>query len=248
MKYCLIATEGPHDQAVLNKIFRELNYTEFNGAIDSLEPYWQLFIPKYPASNNLYKRLSFPTILRSDTHSIAIHLGEGANLKNKLAQLFSARADLRRSLHAVGIVVDCDNNQPNQIAIDWHNQLKGVYANFPNTANTISGTKPKLGIYVLPDNVSQGVLDKIMCACAQHEYQPIWDAAKKFVNAMKPAQTNHWGPFDEYKALCAAVTSILKPGSTNTVSYKADRWVSNATFNAVDDLGRLKTFVQDLIA
>lgn len=246
MKHCLIATEGPHDQAVLSKIFRLLGYSEFNGDVNDLDEFWEIFIPKYPAENNLYRRLSFPTVVQNSTHSIAIYLGEGDKLKKNLATFFSLNPIVRRGLYAFGVVIDSDNRPQEAICSEWRTQLSGVFPNFPSYTGVSSSANPKTGLHVIP-TIGSGVIDTIMCQCGPHSYPDLWTLAQTYVESAKVSHSSNWSPFDEQKALTASVVSILRPASTNTVSYKQDLWVGMNTLREVPELAKLKDFLQDLI-
>ena len=82
MKYYFLATEGPHDQAAISKLLQVAGLKEFKGSRKTLDPFWEKLIPSYPSKNggSLYTRMNMPSILTSDTHSVAIYWGEGSNL------------------------------------------------------------------------------------------------------------------------------------------------------------------------
>lgn len=63
--YCLLATEGPHDQAVITKLLTLSGFQSFGGDLNSLDPFWEGFIPVYPKKGKVYARLDMPSILLS---------------------------------------------------------------------------------------------------------------------------------------------------------------------------------------
>ena len=60
-------------------------------------------------------------------------------------------------------------------------------------------------------------------------------------------ETKHWKPFDRQKAIVVAITSILKPGKTNTTSISDDKWFSNDTAERIPEIKALLDFLRDLI-
>jgi hypothetical protein len=78
-KYCLLATEGPHDQAAISRLLQLAGFEKFNGIAKDLDPFWEGFIPKFPKNGKLYARMDMPSILTSQTHSVAIYCGEGSH-------------------------------------------------------------------------------------------------------------------------------------------------------------------------
>ena len=71
--------------------------------------------------------------------------------------------------------------------------------------------------------------------------------SKRCVNQFSDQETRHWKPFDRDKATIAAVTSILKPGKTNTVSVSDDKWISCETAQLIPAIQSLLDFLRDLI-
>ncbi|QSV66841.1 MAG: hypothetical protein HEQ12_07655 [Aphanizomenon flos-aquae DEX188] len=234
-KYVLIGVEGPHDQAFVSRILcKLLGFSKFDGKMSELDNFWRKFIPNYPKGGNLYDRLDMPQILYNDNFSIAIYVGGGSDLiKNLKAKL----SDIDIStFFAFAIVADADNNTPNEVAEDYHNGFKECFPNFPITVtqsgNVIEGS-PRLGIYILPDNSQQGVLDTLICDCGDLVYPEYMQRAREYIDKFseedRKKKSLKWKPFDREKAIIATVASVLQPGATNTVTIKCDDWISLET-------------------
>jgi hypothetical protein len=170
-RYVLMGVEGNHDQAFLKRVlYKILGFTEWNqkSELDSL---WRKFIPTYPAKGNYYARLDMPSILYKDDLSIAIYVGEGsklrANLIDKLSNLDT------NDFSAFAIVADADNKTPDEISEYYRDGLQEYFPNFPNQAGAVIKGSPNLGIYILPNNSDQGVLDTLLCECGEIAY-PIY--------------------------------------------------------------------------
>lgn len=88
-KYYFLATEGPHDQALIAKLLELAGLEKFKGVKRTLDPFWYSLFPAYPCKRrngdeDLYARLIMPSILTSVTHSVAVYWGEGENLIRNL--------------------------------------------------------------------------------------------------------------------------------------------------------------------
>lgn len=235
-KYVLIGVEGNHDQAFISKILcKLLGFSKFDGNVSELDGIWRKFIPVYPPkTGKLYLRLDMPTILYTDTISLAIYAGEGSNLISNLSDKLS---DIDySSLFAFAIVADADKNTPDQVAEEYYNGLIEYFPDFPNkvnsTGNIIEGS-PRLGIYILPDNDQQGVLDTVICDCGDLVYPEYMQRAREYIDKFSEEERKtkplKWKPFDKEKAIIATVVSVLKPGKTNQTSISDNAWISSET-------------------
>jgi hypothetical protein len=257
----LIGVEGNHDQAFLAKIFcKLLGFSEFKGKLTELEePLWRKFVPTYPSkSGNLYTRLSMPSIVYNDIFSVAIYVGEGSNLIQNLTTKLTDISELTDisddsiSLFAFGIVVDADNKLPAEIAQEYHKSFKDFFSDFPATVSqngSVIESLPRLGLYILPNNQTQGVLDTLICACGEVAYPEYMIRAKSYVNqfSLEEMKQMNWKPFDKEKAIVATVVSVLKPGKTNTTSIKDNKWISAETEQQIPDLQNLINFLKNLL-
>ena len=243
----LIGVEGNHDQAFLEKIFRKLlGFAKWDEKSE-LDPLWRSkFIPTYPTkTGRYYTRLDMPSILHKGDISIAIYAGEGSNL---LPNLILKLSNLdKESFSGFAIIADADKKTPPEIAKAYHDGLAEYFPNFPTDAGNVIKGLPNLGIYILPNNLDQGVMDTLLCECGEIAYPDHMQRAKTYINQFSDQETRHWKPFDREKATIAAVTSILKPGKTNTVSVSDDKWISYDTAQLIPAIQSLLDFLRDLI-
>ncbi|WP_293141545.1 hypothetical protein [Okeania sp. SIO3I5] len=75
VKYAIIAVEGNHDQALVTKLLKLLDFQSFDGAESNLDDFWKKFIPTYPKNGKFYARLNMPSIRFNDSLSVAIYVG-----------------------------------------------------------------------------------------------------------------------------------------------------------------------------
>jgi|SRR5437773_2822715 len=248
-KYYLLAVEGPHDQAAIGRILKEYGCKRFDGTYDDrFDLFWKGFIPTYPKKGgNLYTRVAMPSIFTSQTHSVAIYVGEGNNLVPNMVRTLENHQQYAKEIHAFGLIVDADKKQPKEIAKEKAEGLKSVFPMISGEPAIITIGPPRTGIYVLPDSKRSGVLESILLKCALSVYPDHKSAAETFINTLDEAHTKHFKPFDGDKAVIASIGSILKPVATNTSSIVQDKWISKQTIDAIDDLKLLLEFLKDLL-
>lgn len=258
-KFVLIVVEGNHDQACVQRILRKkLRLSEVKN-FDDMKPdfpkIWRKFAPEYrQGEGRLHTRLNMPAIFEGSNLSVAVYWGEGSNLvRNLKLRIKDLDPEEYEPLYAVGMIVDSDKQSVSQIVSYYHEKLKNILPNLPNQTakgGIIADGEIRSGIYILPDNESQGVLDTILCKCGKFAYGDYWDRAVDYISSFQQEDRSRigvkWKPFDREKATIAALVSILKPGKSNTVSLADDDWISEDTIAQVPELQSLVDFIERL--
>ncbi len=253
MNYAIIGVEGNSDQAFVSKVLKLLGFKDFKeqhkGLKSKLDPFWYSFIPKYPKKDegNLYQRLDMPSILFNDNISVAIYAGEGSNLITNLDDIIYANSDYQNNISAFGIVADCDRDTPANIVKKYADSFQSHFPNFPQQCGIVDLNIPRTGIYILPDNKNQGVLESLLIECGNIVYPELIESATNYINIIPDEYKRKWKPFDEEKALIATIVSILKPGKTNTVSIADNKWISEETQKEVINLHNFVRFMNSLL-
>ena len=248
-RYALIGVEGNHDQAFLGRVLEKLlGFKIFKGKESDLDALWRKFVPKYPARGGmLYKRLDMPSVLHTEDVSVAIYAGGGDNLiQNLVAKL----SDIDYSaLLAFGIVADADNDSPDKVGDTYCAGFRELFPNFPNNPGVCIESSPRLGLYVLPDNSNQGVLDTLICKCGESVYPEFMKRARAYIAQFSEEEIQEigWKPFDKEKAIVATVASVLKPGGTNTVTISQNDWICSQTSETVPELNSIVSFLKNLL-
>jgi hypothetical protein len=252
-QYVLIGVEGNHDQAFICKVLRELlGFSQFDDDASNLDNLWRKFIPVYPPkTGKLHLRLDMPSVLYTETLSVAVYAGGGSNLMNNLNAKLSD-INCSEELAAFGIVADADKQTPSQVAKIYHDGFQEIFPDFPTTVSTIgavAGNAPRLGLYILPNNSDQGVLDTLLCDCGTVVYPTYMERAKAYISQFSNDETRKlgWKPFDQEKATIATVVSVLKPGKTNTASIADNKWVSAQTEQQLPQIQNLASFLRSLL-
>lgn len=246
LKYCILATEGVHDQAAISRVLKLSGLKRFGGQANRLDAFWQRFIPIYPKRGNLYDRLSMPSIYSSSTHSVAIYQGGGSELLENL-QADILYEPYHKDIHAFGVIVDTDTYSPSFVCDKYAKGLRGFFPDIPDIPNVVDIGPPRTGLYILPDNINSGVLDTLLVKCAAVMYPDHAMGAENFLNQLGGSHKTHWGPFDYQKALVATITSVLRPGATNTASIAQDNWICEKSKDLVIELSSLANFINNLL-
>ncbi|QOV23380.1 DUF3226 domain-containing protein [Anabaenopsis elenkinii] len=247
-KYALIGVEGPHDLAFLSKVLKLLKFQAFDGKESNLDPFWAKFKPTYPKKGgNLYERLDMPAIYYTDNLSVAIYAGGGSNLGSRLLAILANHTPYKQEIVAFGIIADADQDSPNKIAQEYSGKFQVYFPQFPTVGGKVDTDYPRTGIYVLPDNIEQGVLENILHSCGHSAYPFHMEKAESYLAEFDAEHKLDWKPFDHHKALIATVVSVLKPGKTNTVSIKDNNWISEDTCSQVPALENFVEFIKQLL-
>ncbi|PSO47722.1 MAG: hypothetical protein BRC33_11740 [Cyanobacteria bacterium SW_9_44_58] len=250
VEYAFIAVEGNHDQAFIGKILKLLGFKDFRetdgGVIQQLDPFWKKLVPSYPTKKGeLYKRLPMPCILYTDSLSIAIYGGEGSNFKKNVDAILTNESKYQTDLSSFVVIADADDQNLDKVIQPYVKCFQEYFKNFPNKAGTIDkSSSTYTGIYVLPDNASQGTLDHLLCQCGEVAYLGYMKRGKAYLANFTERELK-WK--DYQKALVATLVSVLKPGKTNTASINDNHWVSETTRKEVPELNKLINFLIDVL-
>jgi len=248
VKHSFIFTEGPHDQAVVSKMLICSGLNEIKKRQD-VPAFWEKLMPTgYPKSGRLHFRLPIPSFLMGEDQSVLVYAGEGnSSLASYIHDLVSKNPEFQEEIHGVGIIVDADHKKPTDVGKPFCKLLLELYKRDGSLEiGQVSGGKPNLGVYVLPDNNSEGVLDTLLVECGNLAYSEHAQNAAKFLSSCSDEHKAHWGTFDKDKALVATITSILRPGMANTSSLKNDDWITPARCNELNKLENFRIFLEQL--
>ncbi len=252
MRYVYFAVEGPHDVEFVAR-FLKLQGLKRIQHKPQLAPFWVPLLPtSWPSplgSTDLLKRVQVPAFFQNDTVSVAIDAVTGDS------QLLTSAIRVRNTvdqpgadeLHAIGIVLDSD--QKKSASERFATISKGLAdAKLPlavDPGRVVEGP-PRIGIFVLPDNVSAGTLEDLLIECAEKQYPQLLASARTHVDSVK-AETPPYAkedlvdflkPAGRRKAIVGAIGSVLRPGKAIQMSLQDNRWIDEEAL----DLPRVKMF------
>jgi hypothetical protein len=249
-----IVVEGPHDVEFIGRILRKGPHSfHYQNAKSKVDPFWYPLIPSsYPVGrppNDFLGRVPMPLFYQNEKHSVAVQSADGiskivARLEETLATPGMTEPD------SIGLVLDSDSTEtPAKRAADLAAELAKdaphLAGAFPSLPGSIQPPTPpggsRRGVFVFPDNLSQGTLEDLLLECGRSSYPDLLSLADAHVaaaaaNLIPPTAT--WtkedheefrAPSGSKKATIASATAILKPGRTSQVSVNDNRWVDPQT-------------------
>lgn len=256
-----LITEGPHDIAFLGGVLREFKLKLVKMDRD-LEPYWRGLIPKhFPHDGDLLKRMPVPQFFQSDSHSLAIHQAEGdSKLVSRLQLSLVALDDWERKLVGIGLLLDSDDQLPAKrlkgLHDEWAKKVEPQPLVFPKQPGLVQEGTPCTGVYILPDNQSQGTLEDLLLEAGAHVYPHLLEQAQAYVESVKDSadlkckrdKEEIGAPAGPKKAAVAAIASILKPGKAIQMSIQDNRWLREEAVLKLPRLVSIKDFLTELFA
>lgn len=139
---------------------------------------------------------------------------------------------LEPMIDAVGVVLDADASMAaNERFAVVQSALSAIGLAPGARPGAVGSGSPSCGVYVLPDNASNGTLETILIECAEKNYPAALSGARAFIGSVDPRD---YQPDDLHelnkaagrnKATVAAITAILKPGKTTQASISDNRWL-----------------------
>lgn len=259
----LLLVEGPHDLEFCARLLKPHDYHRIQqlDVLKANHPFWLRLVPeKWPHKGDMLARHPVPVFFaNSNGQSVAIINASGLD---KLAtRLGVDLSNLNGLPDAIGIVLDADSSEAPQ---DRHTGLLKAIAerpekearqtSFPDKPGVVSAGPPRCGIFVMPDNQSQGTLEDLLLDAAGSAYPQLLQAAQTYTASASQNSSLQQSDLEEFnkpagpkKATVAAMASILKPGKAIQVSIQDNRWLEPASLN-LPRINALQVFLHDLMA
>ncbi len=249
VKRSILLTEGPHDQAAVGRFLLHHDFTRFNGHIENLDLFWEKFIPHYPRKGKLYDRMNFPSVYENREKSQSVAVFQAGGLESSISSMlshFSNHDPFSKEIFSFGVIADCDKHSPSEVSNRIAKKFKCYFPDFPNDPGLISKASPYCGSFILPDNLSAGVLETVLLYSASKIVPEIHTHACEFLTKVEN-DGFIWKNFSRDKALVAAICSILRPGRSNTSTILDDDWISEKTITQNVGLVLLQNFLGELL-
>jgi hypothetical protein len=255
LKYGYLVVEGPHDVEFVARILKPYGFNRIK-LKSNLDPFWDDLVPDRfpPDGEDLLKRVPVPTFLTNATHSVAIDSARGDTRIAQTVQesLAYVKPD---QLVGVGLILDADAQvtpADQFLSIKARVTSLGMSLQLPDNPGEVRQGSPKAGVFVLPDNQSQGTLEDILLECAGIAYPSLLAGAGTFVQGVdldaltRKDKEEFRKPAGETKATVSSISSILKPGKAIQVSIQDNRWLKDDALN-LPRVKAVQTFLAELL-
>ena len=228
-KYGYLVVEGPHDVEFVYRLLSTFGLSRVQWGKDLDAKMVPLIPISFPPQGDLLKSMPVPLFTQSQTHAIAIHSATGDS--RLVATLEENRTILSFSdLTGVGLLLDSDL----EIApLSRYETICGLMKSkelvLPEKPGLVLNGKPRMGAFILPDNINQGSLEDVLLECAASAYPHVLQHATQYVtNASHQALADGKDlskPALRKKAIVGSIATVLRPGRAVQVSIQDNAWL-----------------------
>lgn len=253
-QYGYLVVEGPHDVEFCYRLLSVYGLNRIKQMRDLDAGLHDLVPRSFPHNGDLLKRVPVPLFLQNEQHAIAIHSAIGdSGLAPTLEETLVTMGDTH--FCGLGLMLDSDSKQTaDQRFQAVCKQLKAVDLSLtlPVQPGQVCAGPPRLGIFVLPDNISQGTLENLLLESAATQYPDLLPAAEHYVDdALQKAlipkthrdEINK--PAGRNKAVIGAMAALFKPGKAIQTSIQDHDWVRGEALS-IGRIAAVKRFLDDL--
>lgn len=155
---------------------------------------------KFPFESNRLDRITPTSFYESAEFSIAIQVaGGGSQIIDALDLAMSnIRIKDLKKIDGIAIFYDADNNnavQRKQLLFKKIDEKLDICFDknfFVNNSGIIRGIRIKSGIFIFPNNRSNGTLENLLLECAELEYKNLLDNSKEYIEKIDPIYKARW--------------------------------------------------------
>lgn len=240
-RYSYLIVEGPHDVAFVGRFLKLAGISAIR-SFSELDSFWRPLVPrKFPSDDDLLRRVPVPFFFSGKSHSVAISTARGdSRIAETLEETLAVVEWEINDLEGLGIILDADKQIPMQRFQNIGNEVRkrSEHLMLPNVPGQVhTGTSPRSGIFVLPDNSIPGTLEDLLIQCSEVSYPKLLAAADIFINEIESEMVTYisdekrdfLSPSGVNKATVGSVANVLKPGKAIQVSIQDNRWITEET-------------------
>jgi hypothetical protein len=252
-KYGYLVVEGPHDVEFVYRLLSPHGLTRVQ-FMASLDPFLLPLVPRsFPPGDDLQKRVPVPLFLQSGTHAVAVHSAVGDTRLIQTVDENTALLD-QAILTGIGLVLDADLAvMPGDRYVAIRDGLRTKGYPMPDDAGVVSTGPPRLGAFVLPDNMVGGTLEDLLMDCARDVYPTLLATATTHVDSASRDATLAPDDLRELrkaagrnKAIIGSMASVLRPGRAIQVSLQDNRWLRDTAL-ALPRVRAVQSFLEELL-
>lgn len=251
---CLVV-EGPHDAELCYRLLSTSGLKRVQH-LPLLEPEFKPLVPtKFPHGDDLQKRMPVPLFLQNDQWAIAVHSAIG---DSRLVEALEETLALlpAQNWAGVGLMLDADHGgSPSQRfdAVVQAMRAKGLGLPLPKQPGQVMAGKPRVGVYVLPDNRNTGTLEDLLLESAAIQFAHLLPLARQYANdaqAKGQLPASHLADFAKpsghNKAVVGTMAAVFRPGKAVQVSIQDNDWLRGPALN-LPRIRAVQLFLQQLL-
>lgn len=265
MRFDLLAVEGVHDVAFVQRLLRVLGFDQRNLLSDVPKEAAYLIPRSFPANKegNIHRRIDVPSFLTRGSQWVVLHgAGGESNVVDELSNAIQVLDNAGIRPASIAMVLDADGRAPSaQFTTrrnDWIKKTKDspllAEYPFPSDLGVIVPKSCPFGVFVVPDNRSPGRLETLLLSQAEGVYPVLHRRSCAFIDEIKttrdaipPKAELARNGKNEGKAILHAMTSVLKPGKTLQASIADNDWVPTDPAKFPPQFAPLVTFLQQIL-
>lgn len=232
MHYGYLVVEGPHDADFVGKFLR-VHGLGFVDKMTTLDSFWYPLIPtSFPHNDDFGKAVPVPLFYQSATHSVAVSKA-GSDYESVVKTLEETQCSFAgyTKIQSVGLVCDADSADPTSLFVSISSLLSNKNISPPKELGVVSSGNPRMGVFILPDNETQGTVEDILLQAGSLQYPALCSWAKASIACvaiedLKGKEIRDFNrPAGKMKATVALMSSILKPGKAVQNTIRDNRWI-----------------------
>jgi hypothetical protein len=249
--WTIVLCEGAHDQQALAALASTCGgWTKLDNVPTSLPDNLAKAYPNPKPPRKLpgrWTRPQEPTYLTKERRYLEIRNREG--LDNVLGQ---TAVDFVRLLsptpHAVAVVVDANDKGVKARVDAFRDSFRNAFSHADNVEpGGASGSRPRLGLWVAPDNRRNGSMDDLLLKVARCANKRLVATGRRFATSLEKIKPDDWTKHRN-KAILGAIYQVVEPGASLAVALRE----SNAWFDpgiaSVRPFMQLLDFLETLTA
>ena len=243
--YTLILCEGAHDQAAIASLASICSGWAEKKKIPAALPQQLENLYPDPRKNKFgaYKFERPPTYLEKRDNWLEIR--ERGGFDSLISETTLKFID-RAAPDAIGCVVDADDKGVAMRLLACQEWLGQRYKDAKKLeAGSVSAGKPRLGIWVAPDNESDGNIERILLDAARTHNKKLVQRASLFVNALEKLEPGKWSSERE-KAVLGALNQTVLPGASLAVCLAETQCRFDSSLATQAPFAKLCEFVERL--
>lgn len=233
-QYGYLVVEGPHDVEFCYRLLSVYDLKRVKQMRDLDAGLHDLVPRSFPHKDDLLKRVPVPLFLQNEQHAIAIHSAVGdSGLAPTLEETLATMGNTH--FCGLGLMLDSDSKQTaSQRFQAVYKQLKelDLSLTLPEQPGLVCAGHPRFGMFVLPDNASQGTLEDVLLESAATQYPDLLSVAEDYVDHAlqkglipKTHLKEIEKPAGRNKAVVGAMAALFKPGKAIQTSIQDHDWL-----------------------